>query len=154
MDRSALQALLTRAENATGPDREIDGGIWKALTEKTGDVWSDNIVGDVWHLQDPQDTIAYEPPPYITASIDAALALCERMLPGWAWQVSKIEGVPSRAPTRDCEVRLWLPGIRTQGLPVETVTADAATPALAILAATVRAILAQPAEKTRSDMPV
>jgi hypothetical protein len=61
-----LRELLARVESASEPlielDREIGGILEAALV---------NIV---------------EPPRY-TSSIDAAVALAERVLPGWAWKI-------------------------------------------------------------------
>jgi len=57
-----LQGLLERVRTAKGPDGEIDYAIYRQLREYTG-------------LQS------------YTASIDAALALTERVLPGWCWRI-------------------------------------------------------------------
>lgn len=54
--------LIERVRNATGPDREIDWDVDEALTGEVPD---------------------FHGCPRYTASIDAALALVERVLPGW-----------------------------------------------------------------------
>lgn len=59
-----LKELLARVEGASGPDREISRDLhWLFIGPMT----------DGW------------PPPY-TYSIDAALALVERVLPGWGFK--------------------------------------------------------------------
>lgn len=66
-----LQALLVRVEKATGPDRVLNGDILWAFG------WSapDGVVLD----HDGQRAMQI---PDVTASIDSALALVERVLPG------------------------------------------------------------------------
>lgn len=61
---SKLRELLERVEGATGPDREIDKAISKALLGET----------------------SMAP---LTRSIDCAVELCERVLPGWGWSVCR-----------------------------------------------------------------
>ena len=96
-DRTELQRLLERVEAATGPDRELDamaaiafhqGGIRHDLTvtaESVADVLDASA-------DDPEScpdcgaqrrfpgAVVVAP---VTASIDAALALVERVLPEW-----------------------------------------------------------------------
>jgi hypothetical protein len=73
---AALAELLGRVEACTGPDRELDGHIYGALgfqiIQRFGDFeWRPDGKG-IWKTM-----------PSPTASFDAALALCERVLPGW-----------------------------------------------------------------------
>jgi hypothetical protein len=127
---SELSELLERVKAATGPDRELDDAIRHAIDGK---------------MVEPQ-LLWRETFPY-TASIDDALALTERMLPGWAWCVQKIVGVPSRAPTQDCEADLWVPAAKDAQIVwagKRRFRADGATPALAILAALLSALEAKP----------
>ncbi len=87
-----LSELISRLEKAEGPDREIDAWIgyhtdlavegmsWRAKIDRFGidhamkaatsdsNIWSTSL------------------PPY-TASLDATVALIERVLPGWGWQI-------------------------------------------------------------------
>ena len=124
-DRAELERLLKRVEGATGPDREID--------------WLLTFDGA-------------EAPMEYTASIDAALGLVERCLPGWFWLV--------RAPEDDCRVpgkffaNLQSPDYRAEAyeaggsfrvnhLAGSEGFAYAETPPLAILAALLRALIAQ-----------
>jgi hypothetical protein len=59
---SKFADVIARLEKAEGPDRGIDGAIAMALgLMPSGDRY--------------------------TASIDAAIALVERMLPGWRWSI-------------------------------------------------------------------
>jgi len=57
-------ALIKRVESARGPDREIDAAIAVATNEPN------------------QNYMTYQHP-YYTSSLDAAVSLCERVLPGW-----------------------------------------------------------------------
>ena len=85
-----MAKLLARVEAATGPDREIDGALalmegW-TFQKMKGDrepYWRKPGATEYWNRS---TLINY------TASIDAALALVERMLPGWR----------KDAPDRDC----------------------------------------------------
>lgn len=85
-----LNELLERVKAATGPDRELDRDICIALqyggenSEGAANVRVDPEWGD-------DNDLIFEigaeeccnPIPELTASIDAALALAERVLPGW-----------------------------------------------------------------------
>lgn len=78
---SAIADLLERVETATEFDREIDYLIEEATNPAlkgmsrsfNGGWWPDHI--------DSEDWIAA--PPFYSSSIDAAVALVEKMLPGW-----------------------------------------------------------------------
>ncbi|WP_375453764.1 hypothetical protein [uncultured Methylobacterium sp.] len=90
-DRDVLQGLLDRVRAAEGPDRELDALIWWAFADHTDDH------PDIAHLAAQQGPLAvidkYWPPhwrtnflssiQHLTRSIDAAVALMERELPGW-----------------------------------------------------------------------
>lgn len=69
-----LQSLLDRVEAAAGADREIDLAFqligWPGTTE-------------AYWLTDELDRREFGSQWKFTASLDAALALCERVLPGW-----------------------------------------------------------------------
>ena len=75
-----IASLLERVTAARGPDRVLDLDLARAL------------VPDVVVLRRNDDDTANEPHTYweYTASIDAALALVERMLPGWKWGVASV----------------------------------------------------------------
>lgn len=76
---TSLPDLLARVEGATGADREIDSLLWYKLIfdpelAKPGYGW----------MKTPG--IGHSAPAF-TASLDQALALCSRVLPGWHVQV-------------------------------------------------------------------
>lgn len=112
-DLEKLRELLARVESAAEPlielDREIGGILEAALV---------NIV---------------EPPRY-TSSIDAAVALCERVLPGWKWAVRNCSGGPTASVHH---------GSETPNVWNKTKAARSSTPALAFCAAILRAKIAQ-----------
>lgn len=92
---TALAELLQRLETAAEGGRELDAAIFKAL----GGPLPDEFMGVKVDLQwqpDGNATIAvgdmqvrYEPPTY-TTSLDDALALVERVLPGWFWRGGRV----------------------------------------------------------------
>ena len=121
--RDTLAALIERVEKATGPDAALDGIIWQAVTPAGS--WCQNSDG-VWLLRVEDDRTpgatarAYSHPPRYTASLDAALALVPE---GWQWVVGNMGNAHVYEE-------------RTAG---KSVTAEAATPALALVAAALRA---------------
>lgn len=81
MDRAKLEALLNRVVKATGPDRELDHLVHDQAVEPIGSrMYNTKENGGSFIAA---DVVA----PSYTASIDAALALVERVLPGWFWRV-------------------------------------------------------------------
>lgn len=151
-DQEVLQDLLRRVESATGADREIGREILLALG------WQRTLVG---HFHGP--LYYWSPPgsarsslsgkdddlPDITTSLDAALALVERVLPGWLWEVTTITtGVGGiRYPTALVMSPDHAPGeeIQTFG--------EARTPALALLAALLKALIAEQAAGQTPESP-
>lgn len=87
LSKERLAELRERVEKASGPDREIDcllgdlvdltidGSKWRSVTA----LGMDQALKHASRYQ----SIWFTALPYYTASIDAALALLERMLPGW-----------------------------------------------------------------------
>jgi len=57
--------LITRLSKLDAPDREVDGEIWRYL------------------MSGEPRAVLHGPIPKLTASVDAAIALAERVLPGW-----------------------------------------------------------------------
>lgn len=115
---SDLTELLGRVEKATGPNYALEVELATAL--------------------EPARANYTLPPPNYTASTDGALSLVERMLPGW-----RSEHVQSSDGTWwDC----YLGPIGT--VPVEANSTDRGMPTLplAILAALLRALIAQQAK--------
>jgi hypothetical protein len=85
---TSLTELLARVEGATGADRELDADIMIALDPERLN-WAEYQAS--LPCGAPSDTIAKERrwrAFQYTASIDAALALCERVLPGCTWELS------------------------------------------------------------------
>jgi hypothetical protein len=122
---NTIEELVGRVEAATGPDRKLDLLIAQTL------------VPDVVVLRRNDDDTGNEPHTYweYTASVDAALALAERLLPGlfcyeFGWQASALTEV-----SHDAQLHF------TNGEPpmIETSMADAHTLPLAIILATLRA---------------
>jgi len=112
-----LSDLLARVEAATGPDRELDDAIVELMFGKSMLVITEDA-GTVWRNHKA---------PFYTASIDAALALAERVLPDHEIEMFQLFhgngwGVNFRAKHID--------------------TAYAPTPALALIAAILKALIA------------
>jgi len=79
--------LIGRLDAAQEPDHVLDGDIWQAVNG-----WPENDgyrFGGVWFRRDPEDDVAFEQPPRLTASIDAALTLVPE---GMVWVVDSGEG--------------------------------------------------------------
>lgn len=151
----SLSDLIARVEGAGGPDRALDAEIvvqfdirpdW--LKDSPGILWV-GPDGDVlysynnkksrgnpsaWYLTDfyPGKQI-----PFYTASLDAAVALAERVLPGWSWEVRKSGfGTPAQA-------NLWNP--RKSPAPDNNYRVDheSGCAPLALVTATLKAVQAQ-----------
>jgi len=127
----SLSALLERVEACQGPDQELDAAIYKALgdgaTHRGGLIgwnWRPGNVG-IWHTMPP-----------LTASVDAALALIGRVLPGW-WVQHLGQNLAG-----------WGVRIETQGLsiPLSNRLLIAPTPALALCAALLAAMIGEEAK--------
>jgi len=83
-DISKLRELLARVESATGGDCKLEDDIAISLLG-----WRyHNFSDDHGEWRDEHDKYAMCPDAY-TSSIDAAVALCERVLPGWGWSVCR-----------------------------------------------------------------
>lgn len=90
----SLEGLIERVKAAQGSDREIDASLFIALVEPT---WHTSpkdpgaVAADKQYFW-PEGKLKYltrnsKVAPQYTASIDAALALVERCLPGWSWNI-------------------------------------------------------------------
>ncbi len=132
----ALSDLLLRVEGATGADRALDAAIEHATRFHRGlqlglkpehiAVWRHVGNGEV----ESQGT-RYASPAY-TGSLDAALALVTRVLPGWQVTLGQ-----HRAPGKRGD--LWKASLTSpQGGGMDTGWAP--TPALALLAAMLKAL--------------
>lgn len=88
MSNEALADLLARVEAAAGPDRELDARLYVQLIARLQNPAIEQMIqersvrlpgSNVW-LDGAKDWAV----PRFTASLDAALALCERLgLDGW-----------------------------------------------------------------------
>ncbi len=114
---SDMVELLRRVEAATGPDRKLDRALAALFGADVTQVGTNTIhrIG------------AY------TASIDAALALVERMLPGWYWRIDRPLSGPS------AELAEFADGPQPSSLK-RAFMADAPTVPLAILVALLKAL--------------
>lgn len=140
--------LLAKLERATGPDRELDALIDIACGPKPlGDIehWV-NLWDHGWRLgREPghvymrqhagADEYANYPSPAVTASLDAALALVERVLPGWGFDITY------RAAWGNCTACVIANDRRAPPH-----TGAGATPAFALLSALIRALIATNAD--------
>lgn len=124
-----IEALAVRVEAATGADRELDEAIAEALgwSRIPNPTFAGGLVGR-WAKPDGSWT-GHNGPPQYTASIDAAMSLVPE---GWRWTIFH-EGVVSLKPD---VAFCGHPKHRQNGIEKR---ADAATPALALTAAALRA---------------
>lgn len=143
MNREQLQSILDRVREATGPDRELDGSIdavlraglpslpawaWENFPE-----WKHISNGRVCVLHDSgEHGLNWSSQP-ATASIDAALALTERVLP---INSTRLVSDPSGC---SCAITWWPDGL-TGETRVQSSEAQVSL-SLAILAATLSALL-------------
>jgi len=85
MNKPALEGLLERLEKCEGPDREID--FWISAR-----IYNPSHHTDA-ELQADIDAVGIEgmviEAPY-TASLDACIALVERVLPGYRWHLHSV----------------------------------------------------------------
>lgn len=120
--------LLERIRAADGPDRELDEQLALAIGG-----WKQSE--DSHYTESPEGLDYYYPSehwPHYTASIDAALALVTKLLPGRWWVLNS--GLEAGSAT--CLI--------DAGKPFETHNDHGATPPLAILASLLTALIAQP----------
>ncbi len=90
-------ALIKRLEAATGPDREVDAELWLMFTtgatrkasvvKSSKGLWPDYTIDETREASGRLIVV-----PSYTASVDAALALAERVLPGWCWELTLMPG--------------------------------------------------------------
>jgi hypothetical protein len=125
--------ILERLRAATGPDRELDALIWLETTDgatrRESTVTSSTNLWPPYTIDETRDaTGRLITVPSYTASIDAALALVERMLPGAAYDMHKSDKGYSFSILRAYLDRPYFGG---------------ATPALAILTALFAALEAK-----------
>jgi hypothetical protein len=124
---NTIEELVGRVEAATGADRKLDHDLYAALICTTPELQA--------HLRGMDASNSHGYPAY-TYSVDEALALAERVLPGlfcyeFGWQASALTEV-----SHDAQLHF------TNGEPpmIETSMADAHTLPLAIVLATLKAL--------------
>lgn len=143
--RSEIEALIERVEKATGPDREIDLAIdlalfpaseiaklmqfRRGLDNNEGMSWDIHHSGSVVFQKIDHHGACYYNGGYplakYTSSLDAAVALAERVLPGAHWEIhGDCSAMMRIGPAAADDICVW----------------KAATPALALVAATLRAL--------------
>lgn len=106
-EREAIASLILRIEDAKGADREIDVEIVAHLNKATVRPYpptDDFGPRDRWQFwsRDGEHFLGSEskyPVPAYTASVDAALALVERCLPGWSFQITHHPARPNELAT-------------------------------------------------------
>lgn len=127
-DRQTLAALVERVEQATGLDRELDAEIaWLMHPSDRKRLGSPDLRRECFHLGLPEPQwVPWESVssfhPHYTSSLDAALTLVPE---GMAWTVLAISGADAATHSPSAVVT------RQAG--------NAATPALALVAAALRA---------------
>lgn len=88
--------LLSRLQGLTAPDREVDADIFQLLG---GSEWDKAYIRAQEPCGCPHDlavsTARERYSPAYTASLDAAVALCERVLPGWFWRAGRTSLFPN-----------------------------------------------------------
>lgn len=122
----SLSSLIERLEKASGPDREIDALIFVAVDARDPALRVARSTPLGWYVEAGDDEDRPLLQPEYTKSLDAALALCERVLPaGWCGNV-------------DWGVRMPSATLKHVGL--DMYVAFAATPPLALCLALLRAL--------------
>lgn len=134
---SDLAGLLRRVQSADGPDVELDGLIAKAFGTMADDArWmTEDAYGEPraqWVTGGFGGYVFHDPDPY-TESMDAAIGLLGLEVPDWSWRVGNTLTRPGDMSRPGASCQLGANGLH----------AEAATPALAIVAALIKAKLAR-----------
>lgn len=141
-DPSTLAGLLKRVEGATGRDRVLDDAIWwrldcLPLTERYRQLAhrtrQENVSFPTDGRPDWRALGPYTQPPPLSSSIDSALALVERVLPGCFYAID------ATAPELGIDVDLFVRQLPTGEVEVR---GTATTLPLAFLAALLKALQA------------
>jgi hypothetical protein len=80
--------LLTALQSAERGSRELDALLWDLIDDRPRHDL-DGSGAAIWK-RDPDDEVAFDGPPPFSTSLDAALALVERVLPGWWPSVAQV----------------------------------------------------------------
>lgn len=117
--------LITRLSKLDATDRQVDGEIWRYL------------------MSDEPRAVHHGPIPKLTASVDAALALADRVLPGWTFEHIGQDYIRARGLDNDVMPMGWTVEISDGA---QTIQGQAPTFPIAILIALLRAKEASNAE--------
>lgn len=158
-DLNTLRALKARIDAAMRADREIEGAVHLALfPDDAASLFMSGRYSDAtWEFGTPQGLIYRTTHggggvalPAYTASTDAALALVERVLPGWVWNVYACQSdfLTDKDRPFACDLSgpvSWVVMDREVGEEpsFESSAAGAPTGPLAILSALISALIAQ-----------
>lgn len=144
-----LAQLKQRVNAASGPDREIDAALATGLVgwclhplgrQRDDSVQSDtgrtclDCGADSWGNTGTTGQRLHDPVRPYTASLDAALALVERVLPGWLVDLTEH---PDGEGGRYYSTQLYTPDI------LKSVSREHVTRPLALLSALLAALIAQ-----------
>ena len=131
--------LITRLSKLDAPDREVDALIVAKLEPHIFDAPGFTPIRPIpsFHIDPQGDAIRFDGGgimclsyfPLYTASVDAVIALTERVLPGWHWSIYDTDGVGR------CNAQLERPDFTG----AEDFDGTGATPAIALLIALLRA---------------
>lgn len=80
-----LQSLLERLEKASGGDREIDARLAEAFGGFADVIRALNEDGSTFDAMVDYGEDSFDECPRYTSSLDAALSLVERVMPGWGY---------------------------------------------------------------------
>lgn len=150
-----LNRLLERVKKATGPDRELDEAIYEVATivlanghpeavfnEGYGTMVAITTSGWPWsptdEEPDPGSWHGVSFAPLFSGSIDAAIALCERVTPDLAISMKRIGDGSGRIQVNDA----WLSESGDELIP-DSSPAEPRPPALAILAVFIHALISK-----------
>lgn len=149
-----LSDLITALEHAEGPSRELDARIAAAIEPHRFDApgFTPERPIPAFRLDESESAIRFDKGgimdlrlfPPVTGSVDEAIALCERVLPGWGWDVASNTDHIKRC----LDPELGKPiGKHPHWAAVSNISRmkfeDAATPALALCLATLKALQAK-----------
>lgn len=122
---SGLSELIAKLEGLSGPDRELDHALFQHFYAGMIERGQYRRMLDVYvSATDPLDRMSIDA---FTASLDAAVALVERKLPGQEWTVG----------SRDTLGHPW-GKVRSESL--RSIQDSAATPAIALCLALLRSL--------------
>ncbi len=135
MTTSPWADIARRAEEATGPDRELDHAVMVAVSGRPppGVIWSTDR----------------EYTPFYTGSVDAIMTLIAEKLPGW--RIAELKDGIRSENGEYCHLSLWCPVNPYLGYKYRV---NATTAALALVAAFARARAYQDQDSDCISSPV